>query len=238
MQAAAIIYEEPTALAALRTRIAAAAAASRPARPAESVRLLAVSKRQSDQQVIACRRAGQQDFGENYVQEIIARIERLPADSDIEWHLIGALQSNKTAAAARHCSWVHSIDRLKTARRLAESRSSAGMEPINVCVQVNLGGEAGKGGVSAGEAGDLGEEISRLGGIRLRGLMCIPEAGAQPALLRERFSRLRSLQEEISGRCGGLDTLSMGMSSDFELAIREGSTMVRIGSALFGARSQ
>ena len=238
MQAAAIIYDAPARLAAIRARIEAAAVAAG-ARPVGGrIRLLAVSKRQPDMMLISCRRAGQRDFGENYVQDIAARVPRLPAECDIDWHLIGPLQSNKTALAARLCSWVHSIERLKTARRLAESRSAADLEPLNVCVQVNLGGEAGKAGVRADEAGDLGAEISRLEGIRLRGLMCIPEAGAKPELVRARFSRLRELQAEISDRCGGLDTLSMGMSSDFELAIEEGATIVRVGTALFGRRRQ
>ena len=222
----------------MRSRIAAAAAACRPPRPAAAIRLLAVSKRQPDRAVVACRQAGQRDFGENYVQQIAARAASLPADCDIDWHLIGSLQSNKAALAARHCSWVHGIDRIKTARRLAAARSAAGLPPVNICVQVNLGGEAGKAGVPEGEAGDLGAAVAGLEGIRLRGLMCIPEAGAEPGLLRQRFGRLRQLLAQMSGRCRGLDTLSMGMSADFELAIEQGATIVRIGTALFGPRQQ
>ncbi len=222
----------------MREQIAAAAAACRPPRAADTIAVVAVSKRQPDEAIAAAWNAGQRDFGENYVQQIAAKVERLDALAGIRWHLIGPLQSNKAAAAAHLCAWVHSIDRIKVARRLGAARTEAGADALDACVQVNLGDEASKSGVRAAETADLCSEVAGIDGLRLRGLMCMPEESASPELLRERFGQLRELKEDIQLRCGPLDTLSMGMSADFELAIEQGSTMVRIGSAIFGPRPE
>lgn len=203
-------------------------------RPAHSVQLLAVSKTVSADRVRQAFAAGQTAFGENYVQEWLEKQQTL-ADLAIEWHFIGPLQSNKTRHVAELASWIHSVDRLKIAQRLSEKRPST-LPPLNVCLQVNVSGEASKSGVDPEQALALAQAIAALPKLRLRGLMCIPEAAADEAALAAQFRCLQQLFVELQQHGLTLDTLSMGMSADIELAVAQGATMVRVGSALFGAR--
>ena len=209
---------------------AAVRAAEREAgRCAGSVRLVAVSKTRSAGDVRAAYAAGVTHFGENYVQEGVAKAEAL-ADLGITWHFIGAIQSNKTRAIARHFAWVHSVDRLRIAHRL----SAAAEAPIDVCVQVNVDAEPGKAGVAPEAAGALALGIAALPRLRLRGLMAIPRPACDP---RPAFARLRGLFAALAPDAGAhWDTLSMGMSDDYAAAIGEGATIVRIGTAIFGPR--
>jgi pyridoxal phosphate enzyme (YggS family) len=192
------------------------------------VTLLAVSKSQPVDAIRDAIAAGQRAFGENYVQEAIEKMNALP--SGLEWHLIGPLQSNKTRLVAERFDWVQTVASEKTARRLSEQRP-AGLAPLNVLIQVNASGEATKSGVRPGEVKSLSEKIGDLKGIRLRGLMAIPEPGAD----RSRYAEVRKMFDLLKNEFA-LDTLSMGMSDDMDVAIAEGSTMVRIGTAIFGAR--
>lgn len=203
-------------------------------RPAHSVQLLAVSKTVSADRVRQAFATGQTAFGENYVQEWLEKQQTL-ADLAIEWHFIGPLQSNKTRHVAELASWIHSVDRLKIAQRLSEQRPST-LPPLNVCLQVNVSGEASKSGVDPEQALALAQAIAALPKLRLRGLMCIPEAAADEAALAAQFRCLQQLFVELQQHGLTLDTLSMGMSADIELAVAQGATMVRVGSALFGAR--
>ncbi|BAL26132.1 hypothetical protein AZKH_3848 [Azoarcus sp. KH32C] len=216
----------------VRTRIANAAAAA--GRSPGEIALLAVSKTWPAGCVAQAAAAGQRLFGENYVQEGVAKIGELRS-LGLEWHFIGPLQSNKTRPVAESFDWVHSIDRLKLAQRLSEQRD-ASLPPLNVCIQVNVSGEASKSGVAPGEARVLAREVAALPRIRLRGLMCIPEPTDDERLLRSRFATLRGLRDELNAEGLALDTLSMGMSHDLEAAIAEGATMLRVGTAIFGAR--
>jgi len=204
-------------------------------RPDGSVTLLAVSKKQPIEAIRAAYDAGIRDFGENYLQEAEAKIQAL-GDLDIHWHFIGPIQSNKTRPIAELFHWVHSVDRLKVARRLSEQRSDS-MPPLNVCVQVNLSDEASKSGVDLAEVEDLCEQIAVLDHLALRGLMAIPAPEKDFERQRVVFHELASLFQQLNRRFPRFDTLSMGMSGDYEAAIAEGSTMVRIGTALFGART-
>ncbi|WP_206951206.1 YggS family pyridoxal phosphate-dependent enzyme [Trinickia acidisoli] len=221
-------------LRAVHARIERAAGAAQ--RSPDSIRLLAVSKTFPAEDVRAAFTAGQRAFGENYVQESLAKIEAL-ADlrAQIEWHFIGPLQSNKTRPVAEHFDWVHSVDRLKIAQRLSEQRPDA-LPPLNVCLQVNVSGEASKSGVAPEDASMLAREIAALPKLRLRGLMSIPEPAADPAAQREPHRTVRQLYETLHAQGLTLDTLSMGMSGDLEAAILEGATIVRIGTAIFGKR--
>ena len=222
---------------AVKTRIARAEIDA--GRPADAVTLLAVSKTFGAAQVHECHAAGQRAFGENYVQESLDKIATLVdslAIHDIEWHMIGPLQSNKTRPIAEHFAWVHSVERDKIAQRLNESRP-AHLPPLNVCIQVNVSGEASKSGVTPGAHIALAEVIAGLPRLRLRGLMTIPEPTSDRALRRQRYAHLRAMQEALLARGHPLDTLSMGMSDDLEDAIAEGATMVRVGSAIFGKRT-
>jgi len=194
---------------------------------APGVMLLAASKGQSVERIRQAADAGQKAFGENYVQEALAKMRALPG---LEWHLIGPLQSNKTRAAAEHFAWVQTVDRAKIAQRLSAQRP-ASLPPLNVLVQVNASGEASKSGVAPGDAERLAEAIAKLPRLRLRGLMAIPEPGAP----RERYRAVKDIFARMRERFG-FDTLSMGMSDDMEIAIAEGATMVRVGTAIFGAR--
>jgi pyridoxal phosphate enzyme (YggS family) len=194
-----------------------------------AVNLLAVSKGQDAEKIRQAAAAGQRAFGENYVQEAIQKMDAVPG---LEWHLIGPLQSNKTRVVAERFDWVQTVDREKIARRLSEQRP-ASLAPLNVLVQVNVSGEASKGGVAADEVADLLRKISSMDRLRLRGLMAIPEPGADAGRYRQMKSLFDRLQDEFH-----LDTLSMGMTDDMELAIAEGSTMVRVGTAIFGAREK
>ena len=204
-------------------------------RDPETVLLLAVSKTFPIDAVDAVAAAGQRAFGENYAQE---GVEKAVARPDLEWHFIGPLQSNKTRGIAERFTWVHSIDRLKIAERLSAQRPT-GLPPLQVCVQVNIDGEATKSGCAPHEALALCQAIAALPQLQLRGLMAIPEATADQTTQRRHFAALRQLRDTINAADTGLklDTLSMGMSDDLESAIAEGATIVRIGSAIFGPRT-
>ncbi|TMG78974.1 MAG: YggS family pyridoxal phosphate-dependent enzyme [Betaproteobacteria bacterium] len=212
-------------LQAVRARIGRAARAA--GRDANTVTLLAVSKTHSVARIDEARKAGQVAFGENYVQEALEKMAALPA---LEWHLIGPLQSNKTRLAAEHFQWVQTVEREKIARRLAEQRP-AELAPLNVLIQVNASGEATKSGVAITELAPLAKAITALPRLRLRGLMAIPEPGAPASRYREVRQAYESMRREFD-----VDTLSMGMSDDLELAIAEGATLVRVGTAIFGER--
>jgi PLP dependent protein len=205
-------------------------------RPVQSVTLLVVSKTQSADAVRQAHAAGQLAFGENYVQEALAKIDALvDLRAAIEWHLIGPLQSNKTREVSAAFDWVHTVDRLKIAQRLSEQRP-AHLPPLQVCVQVNVSGEASKAGVDPADVLALAQAVSTLPRLRLRGLMSIPELVDGIEAQRAPHRHLRELFDALRSQGLPLDTLSMGMSADLEAAIAEGSTMVRVGSALFGAR--
>ena len=221
-------------LQAVHARIERAAQAAR--RSPDSIRLLAVSKTFPAEDVRAAFAVGQRAFGENYVQESLAKIEAL-ADlrTQLEWHFIGPLQSNKTRPVAEHFDWVHSVDRLKIAQRLSEQRPDA-LPPLNVCLQVNVSGEASKSGVAPAEAPALARAIAALPRLRLRGLMSIPEPADDLQAQREPHRLLRALFDALRADGIALDTISMGMSGDLEAAVLEGATMVRIGTAIFGKR--
>ena len=223
-------------LAQVREGIALAARAA--GREPDSVCLLAVSKTFGPEAVIEAADAGQRDFGENYVQEAldkIAAVKARRADLDLIWHFIGPLQSNKTRLVAEQVDWVHSVDRIKIAQRLSDQRPT-NLPPLNICLQVNVSGEASKSGVAPGELQTLAAALLSLPRLRLRGLMAIPEPEADPVLQRRPFALLRDLQRQLSAAGILTDTLSMGMSSDMAAAIAEGETIVRIGTAIFGQR--
>jgi pyridoxal phosphate enzyme (YggS family) len=221
-------------LAAVHGRIARAALAAQ--RDPASVKLLAVSKTFPADDVRAAFAAGQRAFGENYVQEAIAKIEALAElRAQVEWHFIGPLQSNKTRPVAEHFDWVHSVDRLKIAQRLSEQRPP-NLAPLNVCLQVNVSGEASKSGVSPDDAPALAKEIAAMPRLALRGLMSIPEPTEDVDAQRAQHRTLRALFDALRAEGLSIDTLSMGMSADLEAAVLEGATMVRIGTSIFGAR--
>lgn len=222
-----------TNLQAVRTRIAAAASAA--GRTPESITLLAVSKTKPLADVLAAAAAGQTAFGENYVQEGCEKAAAT-VDRSLEWHFIGPLQSNKTRLVAEHFAWVHSVDRLKIAERLSAQRPTD-LPPLQVCVQVNVSGEASKSGCTPAEALALCQAVAALPQLRLRGLMAIPEPADDAAAQRAPLRRLRELYESIRAAGLPLDTLSMGMTHDLEAAIAEGATIVRVGTAIFGERN-
>jgi pyridoxal phosphate enzyme (YggS family) len=221
-----------TQLSAVRERIHAACRAT--ARPPESVALLAVSKTFGADAVQAAFEAGQTDFGENYIQEAVEKITIL-RHLPLLWHCIGPVQSNKTRLVAEHFDWVHTVDRLKIAQRLSEQRP-AGLPPLQVCIQVNVDGGPTKSGVAPAEALALAQAVAGLPRLHLRGIMCIPEPAPDFGTACEIFQRARALLEALNRQGLGLDTLSMGMSADLEAAIASGSTLVRVGSAIFGSR--
>ncbi len=216
-------------------------ACRRNGRAAGSVRLLAVSKTFGADRVLALAALGQRAFGENYVREALDKIAL--CSPGLEWHFIGPVQSNKTRQIATRFDWVHSVDRDKIALRLGEQRLAKG-EPLNCCIQVNVSGEASKSGCTPEAAPALAQAIVAQPRLRLRGVMAIPDPAVDEAVLRSQFAAVRRIFEEISEElrgtapqaAGAFDTLSMGMSADFELAIAEGATIVRVGSALFGSR--
>lgn len=216
----------------LQTIENAAELAGRP----RAVTLLAVSKTRPAEAVRDLAAAGQRAFGENYVQEGVAKILALPG-LGLEWHLIGHLQSNKCREAAAHFDWVQSLDRAKLVTALDQARPDA-LPPLNVLLQVNVDGEAGKSGCAPDQVPALAALVAAAPRLRLRGLMAIPEPHPDPARRRESFRRLRRLYDKLASAHDSVDTLSMGMSEDFDLAIAEGATLVRIGTALFGARGQ
>jgi pyridoxal phosphate enzyme (YggS family) len=203
-------------------------------RSAGSIRLLAVSKKKPAEAVLEAYAAGQRDFGENFVQEGLEKITEVDRDDAI-WHFIGHLQSNKTKAVAQHFQWVHTIDRLKVAHRLSTQRPHYAGD-LNVCIEVNIDAENNKSGASVAEVADLAAAIAELPRLKLRGLMCLPAVRHDVAAQREPFARLRALMESLNDAGMQLDTLSMGMTADYAAAIQEGATIVRIGTALFGAR--
>ncbi|KAA9129554.1 YggS family pyridoxal phosphate-dependent enzyme [Marinihelvus fidelis] len=219
-------------LSAVRKTIAAACAAA--GRDPAEVRLLAVSKRHAADRILGLLSLGQQAFGENYVSEALGKQAEM-ADADIEWHFIGPVQSNKTRDLARAFHWVQSIDREKILRRLSDQRP-ASLGPLNVCLQVNIDEEAQKSGAAPPELPALAALAASLPGLRLRGLMCIPRAWDDPEKSRQAFARTRHCFELLRAEGHDIDTLSMGMSGDIAPAIAEGSTMVRVGTALFGPR--
>ena len=203
-------------------------------RQSEDVQLLAVSKRHSAHAIREAYAAGQRAFGENYVQEMIEKSQQL-AELDIEWHFIGPLQSNKTKDVAMTASWVHTVDRLKIARRLSEQRPTD-LSPLNICLQVNVNQEASKSGATLEEINELVEAVAKLPNLKLRGLMAIPESTQDVKKQRANFALLASAQAALNDAGYSLDTLSMGMSGDMDAAIAEGATIVRIGTAIFGSR--
>ena len=204
-------------------------------RGADQVKLLAVSKKQPASAIEEAAAAGQRDFGENQVSEGVEKIQSV-ADPSLVWHFIGHLQTNKTRAVAEHFDWVHSVDRLKTAQRLSRQRPDD-LPDLNICVQVNVDDEASKSGVAMSEAAELVRQIAGLPRLRLRGLMCLPAIRDEFEAQREPFRRLRGLADQLAAEGLPIDTLSMGMSADFRAAVFEGSTMVRVGTAIFGART-
>ncbi|QUM79130.1 YggS family pyridoxal phosphate-dependent enzyme [Moritella sp. 5] len=203
------------------------------------INLLAVSKTKPVEQVMAVYALGQRKFGENYLQEAIEKITHLQQDSnydDIEWHFIGPIQSNKTRPIAEHFDWVQSIDRLKVAQRLNDQRP-AEMEKLNVCIQINISAEDSKSGADLQQARQLAEQVANLPNLVLRGIMAIPEKTDDLDKLKSQFNQLESLYLSLQHQYNQIDTLSMGMTNDMELAIAQGSNMVRVGTAIFGARS-
>jgi len=222
----------PERLAHVQERIHRAAMAA--GRSPGEIMLLAVSKTKPASDVAAAFGAGQRAFGENYLQDALPKIRTL-ADKDIEWHFIGRLQSNKCADISRHFTWVHGIDSLKHAEQLSSHRP-AELPPLQVCIQVNLSGEVTKGGVDPTEVEALALKVARLPRLRLRGLMTMPDPNARTTSRDAAFAGLRGLLESLRASGLDVDTLSMGMSDDMEAAIREGATIVRIGTDIFGPR--
>jgi PLP dependent protein len=219
----------------VRARIARACDAAQ--RPVQSVTLLCVSKTFGPEAVRAAHAAGERCFGENYVQEALDKIAALAERREsIEWHLIGPLQSNKTRVVAEQFDWVHSVDRLKIAQRLSEQRPP-GLPPLQLCLQVNVSGEASKSGLAPADVAQVAQAVAALPRVQLRGLMSIPEPAGDLAAQRATHRVLRELFDGLRAQGLALDTLSMGMSADLEAAILEGSTIVRVGSAIFGARA-
>ena len=199
----------------------------------QSVTLIAVSKTQPVAAVIEALQAGQCEFGENYIQEGVEKVQAIkPLYPQSVWHMIGPIQSNKTRLVAEHFDWVHTIDRLKIAQRLAEQRP-AHLPPLNVLIQINIDHEPSKSGVLPEAALELSRAVAALGQLRLRGLMCIPDKSSA-----ESFARMQVLLNDLNAQSLGLDVLSMGMSGDFEAAIAHGATHVRVGTAIFGARAR
>ncbi|MBC7415893.1 MAG: YggS family pyridoxal phosphate-dependent enzyme [Herminiimonas sp.] len=227
----------PLNLQAVHARIAAAAA--KVSRPKQEISLLAVSKTFGADAVLQAVAAGQHDFGENYLQEALEKIEEVRRSQNnaimLKWHFIGPIQSNKTRPLAEHFDWVHSVDREKIAQRLADQRP-AGLPPLNVCIQVNISGETSKSGVPPEEVMDLARSIGMHPQLCLRGLMAIPEPAADFEAQRRPFHALHALYQRLQDAGIALDTLSIGMSDDLEAAIAEGATIVRVGSAIFGKR--
>jgi pyridoxal phosphate enzyme (YggS family) len=217
------------------------AAAQESGRPPQAVRLLAVSKTFGPEAVLEAVQAGQRAFGENYLQEALDKIAALNAQPEVaatplEWHFIGPIQSNKTRPIAEHFDWVHTVEREKVAQRLSEQRP-AGLAPLQICLQVNISGEASKSGVAPEEVAALAHKVAALPNLTLRGLMAIPEPAVEFERQRAAFARLRVLYEQLRADGLALDTLSMGMSADLRAAIFEGATIVRVGSAIFGSRT-
>lgn len=211
-------------------------AASQASRRSDEITLIAVSKTKPAEAIEAAAACGLQHFGENYLQEALEKIETLH-ELDLTWHFIGPIQSNKTRPIAEHFDWVHSVDRLKIAQRLSDQRP-AHLGPLNICLQVNISNEDTKSGVSADQAPELAKAITTLPNIRLRGVMAIPKPSDDPAEQAAAFENVVTLFNTLRHTNPELDTLSMGMSQDLEAAIAAGTTMVRIGTDIFGARNR
>jgi pyridoxal phosphate enzyme (YggS family) len=237
----------PERLAEVRDRMEKAASAS--GRRVDSITLLGITKGQPAAALHAAARAGITDVGESYLQEALDKmtaVEQLraqatppsgaPGEPQLTWHFVGRLQSNKTRPVAEGFAWVHAVDRLKIAQRLAEQRPYYA-PPLNVCLQVNVAGEDSKGGVGFAELPALASAVAALPRLKLRGLMCLPPEEDVPARQRHWFAKVREALEQLNGAGLGLDTLSMGMSGDLEAAIEEGATLIRVGTALFGPRA-
>lgn len=210
-------------------------AAKQANRAPNTVQLLAVSKTKPVSDIVLAYEAGQRMFGENYVQEAIEKIQSLADYKDIQWHFIGPLQSNKSKLVAEHFDWMQSLERMKIAQRLNDQRPHY-KAPLNVCIQVNIDQESSKSGVQPEQVLALAEQISQLPKLQLRGLMAIPLACDDDILLADSFSRMQQLFTQLQSRYSNIDTLSMGMSADTAIAIAQGATMVRLGTAIFGAR--
>lgn len=223
-----------TALQDVHARIHAACTAV--GRNHSDVSLLAVSKTFPSRDIRELYEYGQRAFGENYAQELATKHQELSDCAHLEWHFIGPIQSNKTRLIAESAAWVHTIERLKIAERLSEQRPHH-LAPLNICLQVNVSGETSKSGVAPEQLLELAQHVANLPRLQIRGLMCIPEATQNQSELAEQFAILVQLKNQLSAQGFTLDTLSMGMSSDLELAIASGSTLVRVGSAIFGART-
>ena len=221
-----------TNLPALRAAVAAAAASAH--RSVDSITLVAVSKGHGAGQVRAAAALGVTDFGESYLQEALPKIAAL-RELPVSWHFIGRIQANKSAAIAEHFHWVHGVDRLKVAERLSAQRPHYA-PPLQLCIQVNIAGEPGKAGVDPASAPELARSLAALPRLRLRGLMCILPAGQSTQDNAHAFHALALLLQQINAQGGALDSLSMGMSSDYREAIQQGATLIRVGTALFGPR--
>lgn len=221
-------------LATVRARIARAA--TRAGRDPGSIRLLAVSKAQPLASLAAALEAGQNEFGENYLQQALPKMQALATRRELVWHFIGAVQANKTRPVAENFAWVHTVDRQKIAQRLNDQRP-AELPPLNVCIEVNVSGERSKTGVTPQALPAVAALVADLPRLKLRGLMAIPAVETDAEKQRVPFRRLRELRDGLNVRGYRLDTLSMGMSADFEVAIAEGATLVRLGTAIFGARA-
>ena len=219
-------------LQAIKQRIATACAIA--GRAPDEVTLLAVSKSWPAERLIEAARSGQRAFGENYLQEAEVKITAL-GRLKLDWHFIGPLQSNKSRAVAEKFDWLHTLDRLKLAERLSTQRPTS-LPPLQTCIQVNVSGEQSKSGCAPEEVATLAQAVAKLPGLKLRGLMAIPESSENSELLSSRFAMLRQLRDQLNNDGFALDTLSMGMSHDFEAAILEGATIVRVGTAIFGER--
>lgn len=211
-------------------------AAKKACRQIDDIRLIAVSKTKPAGDIEQIYQAGQRDFGENYLQEAVDKVTQLAHLADIKWHFIGAIQSNKTRPIAEYFDWVHSVERIKIARRLGEQRP-ADKTPLNICLQVNICNEENKAGIALDEAAELAKEVSQIRNIRLRGLMAIPLNTTDPKQQQYHFRQLKNCLDHLNKTGLQLDTLSMGMSNDMDAAIAEGATMIRIGTAIFGERS-
>ena len=220
-------------LAEVRARVANAASAA--GRSADEITIVTVSKKQPIEAIRAAYAAGQRHFGESFVQEAVAKIESIDLPA-IQWHFIGHIQANKTREIARHFDWVHTVDRAKIARRLDAQRPHYA-PPLNACIQVNLAQEPQKSGLSADALPALAAELAQLKRLRFRGLMTMPPADAEAPAIASLFRALDTLKDQLVAQGFALDTLSMGMSADLEIAVACGSTMVRIGTAVFGPRS-
>lgn len=203
-------------------------------RAPNSVKLLAVSKTRSIEEIEAAIDAGQKCFGENYVQEAITKIQALPGD--VEWHFIGPIQANKTRAIAENFTWVHSIDRIKIAQRLNDQRLE-NLSPLNICIEINVSKETTKSGINFAVLSEFASQISQLPRLKLRGLMAIPEPTSDFAQQRANFHKVATAFQDLKNSGFNLDTLSMGMSDDYEAAIAEGATIIRLGTAIFGPRT-